>query len=266
MALASPLPTGSITQRFGPSTQAIQPSMYHEGTHRAWWQFISGWSFNANCHAGVDFAGGVAGTPLYAAEAGTVTKSWYDGVNGGGHVVEVEIRSGVRYSYNHCSTRYVGVGAKVGRGARIAGIGATGTILLADGSKVRSAYGVHCHAVLTMRDSAGRWILYDFADFMAGGSHAGDARVKPLTTTVNVPDKLVRLNPWCNVRSTPDLDVGATNIAYTTRDTGVYNLKGQKVANLGGWTLKQYVSNDDGKWGQLYGLGRTVYMMEGLFR
>ena len=44
MALAHPLPGGSITQRFGPSTLAVQPSMYHDGTHRAWWNFISGWA------------------------------------------------------------------------------------------------------------------------------------------------------------------------------------------------------------------------------
>lgn len=266
MGLASPLPTGSITQRFGPSTMAIQPSMWHEGTHRAWWQYIPGWTFNQNCHAGVDFAGGVAGTPLVAAEAGTVTKSYYDDINGGGHVVEVEIRPGVRYSYNHCSSRWVSVGQKVARGQKIAGIGATGTILLSSGEKVRSAYGVHNHCVLMIRDSAGRWILYDFADFMAGGSHANDARVKPLSTVINVTDRLVRLNPWCNVRSTPDLDVGSTNIVFKTRDDGVYDLAGRKVANLGGWTLKDYTVNDDGKWGRLYGLNRDVHMLEGLFR
>lgn len=264
MALANPLPGGTMTQRFGPSVMSIQPTMWVLGTIKAHWQWFTGAVLNYNVHAGVDFAGMVSGSALVAAESGVVTRSEYDGINGGGNVVEVQIRPGVKYSYNHCQQRFVSVGQHVSRGQKIASVGATGTITNPDGTKVRSAYGVHCHTLLLIYENS-RWMIYDFLDFMAGGSNANDSRIKPPSTTVDTPNRLVRLNPYCNVRSSPDLDVGDANIRYVTRPDGVYNRSGVKVANLSGWTLTAYVSNDDGKWGILKGLGTTVYMMSGLF-
>jgi hypothetical protein len=242
---------------------AVQPAMWVVGTIKAWWQWFTGSVFVQNCHAGVDFAGKPAGSALVAAEGGIVTAAYYDGVNGGGNVVEVEIRAGVRYSYNHCQSRKVGVGAKVGKGQLIATVGATGMIRNADGSYTRSAYGVHCHTNLLILEG-GRWMLYDFADFMSGGSNANDARIKPAYAPTTYP--LVRINPGVNIRSTPDLDVGDTNILYVTRADGVYSrATGKKVANLGGWQKRGTTTNDDGGWGKLYGLNRYVYVFNGLY-
>ena len=69
-----------------------------------------------------------------------------------------------------------------------------------------------------------------------------------------------------NLRSTADLDVGGANILYVTRDDGVYNLRGQKVANRGGWQKRGTKATDDGTWGVLYGLNRYVFVMNGLYR
>lgn len=266
MALGLPLPGGWITQRFGPSTQAVQPSMYYLGTVKAFWQPFPGQTgWHPDVHAGTDFAGKAAGSPLVAAEAGVVTRAEYDRYNGGGWVVEVEIRPGVRYSYNHCQSLKAWVGQKVARGAIIAYVGATGTIWTGS-SFVRSTYGVHCHAVLLIKEksSDGVWrtMLYDFADFMAGGSHAGSTLVKPPTTVIGVP---ATLKPGFNVRSSPDLDVGSTNIVYITRADGVYNRLGTRVANLTGWRYVSSTNADGYTWGKIYGLRRYVYVVFGGF-
>ena len=188
MSLTMPLPGGVRTQPFGVSHMAIQPSMWYRGTEKAWWSAFpgaSGWS--PNVHAGVDFAGRPAGSALVAAESGTVTRADYDRYQGGGWVVEVEIRPGVRYSYNHCQYLAAYVGKKVARGQKIAAVGATGTIWT--GSQfVRSSYGVHVHALLTFSerhsDGITRPMLHDFADFMAGGARAGSSLIRP----AGVPD------------------------------------------------------------------------------
>lgn len=268
MTLGMPLPGGYVSQSFGPSGQSIQPAMYHVGTEKAYWLQFPGSRFNANVHAGTDFAGMSAGSYLVAAEAGTVVRSTYDSVNGGGNVVEVEIKSGVRYSYNHCQTRLVGLGAKVSKGQRIARVGATGTIWTGSGY-VRSTYGVHCHAVLTISekgsDGVTRTMLHDFADYMAGGYKQAYAIVKP-TAVVTYP--LVKVRYPVNIRSTPDLDVGSSNIAYVSRETGVYTYPGgARAGRVGtGFQLRGSVTNDDGTWGKLWGFNRYLYVMKGLYQ
>jgi murein DD-endopeptidase MepM/ murein hydrolase activator NlpD len=270
MALASPLPSGVVTQRFGPSTLTVQPSMYHVGTTKAYWNPFPGAAFNANVHAGTDFAGAPAGTPLLAMEAGVVVRSTYDGINGGGNVVEVEIRPGVRYSFNHCQSRLVGVGQRVSRGQRIATIGATGTIL-SNGVYYRSAYGVHCHTVLTIQekgsDGASRTMLYNVQLFMSGGSLAASALVKPLTTTVTTTYPLVAIRYPVNIRRSPDLDVDSANIGYFSRSDGIFDLAGRKRIDPGrkSFQLRATLSNDDGGWGKLFGFNEYLYVMQGLY-
>lgn len=262
MGLHWPLTGGSVSQHFGPSTMAIQPSMWVVRRDYAWWQPIAGGVFNYNVHAGTDFAGRVAGTPLLALEAGTVVRSTYDGDNGGGHVVEVEIRPGTRYSYNHCQSRLVGVGAKVKKGQAIATVGATGTILQSNGTRVRSAYGVHLHCVLTIV-AGGIPMLYNAYQFLDGQPRAGDPRIRPLAPTY----KIVHIRPGVNIRATPDLDVGAANILYVTRTDGIYTVRtGARAASLSsGFQLRREFTNDDGTWGELFGFNRLVYVMKGLY-
>lgn len=267
MALRKPLVDGIKTQGFGPSAISIEPSMWYSATRKAFWQWYPGGTFGRDVHAGVDFAGKPAGTNLVAAESGVVTKSYYDAINGGGNVVEVEIRPGTRYSYNHCQSRKVGVGHVVSKGDVIATVGATGTIWTGT-MYVRSAYGVHCHTclIITEKGSDGvtRDMLYDFSDFMTGGKLANDSRIQPSRGS-GYPT--VEINPDVNIRTTPDLDVGSTNIAYVSRSTGIFTVKGVKVANAGAdFQLRSHVTNDDGGWGHLYKFNRHLYVKDGLYK
>ncbi|MCL2826195.1 MAG: peptidoglycan DD-metalloendopeptidase family protein [Eggerthellaceae bacterium] len=78
-------------------------------------------------HQGVDLAA-PQGTPIYAAEGGTVIYATYDGgYNGGaGNWVVISCGNGVTMKYMHCSVVYVSVGQQVDRGQNIAAVGSTG--------------------------------------------------------------------------------------------------------------------------------------------
>lgn len=185
MALGSP--GGHITQRFGPSILAVEPEAWvsrrDNMTRRAYWQPYPGTVYQRHVHMGVDFGGLSIGRSLFALEAGTVTRSDFDKWNGGGNVVEVEIRPGVRYSLNHCQERKVRVGAKVRRGQIIATLGCTGTIWTGK-VFIPSCLAPHCHVNLTIRerlsDGIRRTMLYDVSDFMDGGEREDDPRIRPL--------------------------------------------------------------------------------------
>lgn len=75
-------------------------------------------------HHGIDLAT-PRGTPVYAAEAGTVTVSTTNG-RGYGHYIKINHGSGVSTVYAHCSTLLVEVGQKVEKGQLIAKSGNTG--------------------------------------------------------------------------------------------------------------------------------------------
>jgi murein DD-endopeptidase MepM/ murein hydrolase activator NlpD len=185
MGLGHPLPGAITSQAFGPASPtssgySAQPAMWHYKDSKASWTKFNGATYNEHVHAGTDYAGYPAGMCLAAIEKGRVTRAEYDSINGGGWVVEVEIRPGTRYSYNHCQSLLVAAGDEVVRGQLIAGIGATGTIRLADGTFVRSTYGVHLHLVLLLHDGT-RWFLWNVEQFMDGGSRADDPRVQPAT-------------------------------------------------------------------------------------
>ena len=261
MALSRPLPGGIKTQPFGPSHMDIQPSMYYRGTEKAYWSPFPGQSgFSPNVHAGVDYAGKPAGTRLIAAEAGTVVRSTYDSVNGGGNVVEVEIRPGVRYSYNHCQSRLVGLNAKVTKGQAIATVGATGTILLSNGTRVRSTYGVHCHTVMTVAekgsDGITRTMLHDFEDFCSGGSRATSSLIKPTSTA---PQRIY-IGSGINIRRSPTTNSG---IARTTRIAGNYNSPYPYIVN-GQYLTSGTVRSDDWRTVSLDGV--TCYVWAPLSR
>lgn len=74
-------------------------------------------------HTGLDIAN-KTGTPLYAAEAGTVEYSGWS--NGYGYNVLVNHGGGKKTRYAHASKLYVKVGDKVARGEQIAAMGSTG--------------------------------------------------------------------------------------------------------------------------------------------
>ncbi|MCL2889176.1 MAG: peptidoglycan DD-metalloendopeptidase family protein [Eggerthellaceae bacterium] len=101
--LAHPCPTGFVSSTFG-------------------WR-----NFDNAFHQGSDFAA-PQGTPIYAADSGTVIYATYDGGwNGGaGNWVVIAHGNGVVTKYMHASAVYVSIGQQVERGQNIAGVGNTG--------------------------------------------------------------------------------------------------------------------------------------------
>ena len=82
-------------------------------------------------HKGLDIANS-RGTPIYAADGGTVVYSGWQG--GYGYVVKIEHNNGLRTVYAHNSKLLVKVGNTVHKGQEIAKMGSTG-----------NSTGSHCH-------------------------------------------------------------------------------------------------------------------------
>ena len=74
-------------------------------------------------HAGVDF-GAPAGSPIRAAADGVVAWAGYKG--GFGNTIIIDHGGGIMTLYGHSSRLFVGTGARVKRGDRIAAVGSTG--------------------------------------------------------------------------------------------------------------------------------------------
>lgn len=74
-------------------------------------------------HEGLDIANGY-GTPIYAADGGTVTVSGWNG--GFGNYIEIEHRNGLESSYGHNSQLLVSAGEHVYKGQLIAYMGSSG--------------------------------------------------------------------------------------------------------------------------------------------
>jgi len=74
-------------------------------------------------HNGLDFAA-PGGTPIFAAESGTVIDSRYS--SSWGNVVQIDHGGGIVTLYAHCSARLVSKGQTVKRGDTIALVGSTG--------------------------------------------------------------------------------------------------------------------------------------------
>ncbi len=76
-------------------------------------------------HLGVDIAG-PTGTPIYAAQGGTVIRaSWFDSY---GNCIDIQHPSGLVTRYAHLSAYNVSVGDTVSQGQVIAAMGATGNV------------------------------------------------------------------------------------------------------------------------------------------
>lgn len=74
-------------------------------------------------HSGIDI-GAPYGTPIFAADAGTVILSqWYYGY---GNCIMIQHDNGIVTVYGHASYLHVGVGERVAQGQQIADVGATG--------------------------------------------------------------------------------------------------------------------------------------------
>ena len=75
-------------------------------------------------HRGIDFPS-PQGTPVMAAEAGTVTTVLYSNKSYGNRVI-IDHGNGISTLYGHNSTISVSLGQKVSKGQTIAGVGSTG--------------------------------------------------------------------------------------------------------------------------------------------
>ncbi|MDO5477972.1 MAG: peptidoglycan DD-metalloendopeptidase family protein [Clostridia bacterium] len=74
-------------------------------------------------HNGID-VGAPNGTPMYAADGGTVIYSGW--MSGYGYLVQIDHKNGFTTYYAHCSALHVKVGDKVNQGDLIADMGSTG--------------------------------------------------------------------------------------------------------------------------------------------
>lgn len=74
-------------------------------------------------HLGTDLAA-AHGSPIYAAEAGTIIRaSWFDSY---GNCIDIQHPNGMMTRYAHLDSLHVAVGQEVGRGQTIGAMGATG--------------------------------------------------------------------------------------------------------------------------------------------
>ena len=169
MALRRSVRFARITQPFGPAdanVASLEPAMWHLGESAYWLQY-PGSHKHLHFHPGIDRSAQL-GTPVLAMEKGKVLfAGWKDNISG--LQVEVEIRPGTVYSVNHLHKVRCFVGQLVPRGRRIGDVGMTG-----------SATGPHVHEGISIRDAAGRSILWNPNLFFRGGSRANDPHIKPL--------------------------------------------------------------------------------------
>lgn len=86
--------------------------------------FTSGYGSRwGRMHRGIDIAAST-GTPIYAADGGTVTHSGWKGTYG--YMIEINHNNGIKTRYAHASKLLVSKGTKVYKGQHIANIGSTG--------------------------------------------------------------------------------------------------------------------------------------------
>ncbi|MCI6854671.1 MAG: peptidoglycan DD-metalloendopeptidase family protein [Firmicutes bacterium] len=82
-------------------------------------------------HYGLDYAA-PTGTPIYAADGGTVTSAGWSGAYG--YTIVIDHGANKKTLYAHCSRLFVSAGTKVYKGQHIAAVGSTGRTT-----------GPHCH-------------------------------------------------------------------------------------------------------------------------
>ncbi|MBO6014001.1 MAG: peptidoglycan DD-metalloendopeptidase family protein [Oscillospiraceae bacterium] len=95
-------------------------------------------------HSGIDIDGFQSmGSPIVAADSGTVIKAEYYG--GYGNCIIIDHGNGFSTLYAHLSSMYVGVGSFVSQGQTIAGVGNTGNVYGMD--------GIHLHFEVSINGS-----------------------------------------------------------------------------------------------------------------
>ena len=109
------------TKPIAPSGKFIFPlSSYQFVSSEFGWRWLYG---SRNFHRGLDIAA-VRGTPIYAADAGTVVEAGWD--RSLGWYVRIDHGNGIQTVYGHCSSLAVSAGEKAHQGKVIAYVGSTG--------------------------------------------------------------------------------------------------------------------------------------------
>lgn len=258
MALAKPFDF-KIGGWFRPSTFTAEPAMWargeftQSGGSEAWWNYFTGAQFYPFFHPGVDLYA-TLGTPIYAMESGRVTKAGWSSYSSG-YAVNVEIRPGTTYGHGHMTSSIrVSVGQIVKKGQLLGSVGQTGV-----------ATGPHAHSFIQIGNR-----LYNLLQFMAGGVQQNNPAIQPYYLT----QKHAKVaGPGINIRKTPDLDVGYTNLFCTSRaqgvdgwtlPTGLYRGSTKIAAIDYGFIYNGDVGTDDGTFakvsGPLAGYGTYVYI------
>lgn len=83
-----------------------------------------GWRWGT-LHDGTDISGTGHGSPIYAANNGVVTKSWYDGI--GGNQIIIAHSNDIYTWYAHMAQTYAKEGQEITRGQKIGTMGCTGS-------------------------------------------------------------------------------------------------------------------------------------------
>ena len=251
MVLLQSVQGARVTQRFGRSVLAVEPSMWFVGEKAYWLPFL-GASFSENFHPGIDRAA-PTGTQVLAMEAGHVVfAGWKDNVSG--NQVEVEIRPNTRYSVNHLALVRVKVGQSVGKADVLGTVGSTG-----------ASTGPHTHEGLSIREQDARGVfrtfLYDPELFQRGGDLEHDERIDPL-------QRYVRVNgPGINIRKADQDLFDRDSIFAVTRSTGIYRVgTGKRLSGLkkAFAFIRWRTSEDAGQFAVVTGYGRRLAIHKSL--
>ncbi len=246
------VPGAKTTQPFGiavAAVAALEPAMWATA-EKAYWRRYPGATFHQHFHPGIDRAAGL-GTEIRAIQAGRVIfAGWRNEVSG--NVVRVEIRPGTRYGFSHCSEILVEAGTAVVQGQLIAKIGKTGV-----------AKGFHTHSFVSILEDGGdgvmRNFLYNPTLFEPNGPHENDIRVAPLDPG---PRRLVTLlGPGINIRTSPDLDEGDSNVFASSRAGGIFRGARRIHANVfSPFILLRELTDDNEAWVEVIGFNRVLYI------
>lgn len=218
-----------VSQRFAGSATAEPEGWFINGVDgrplRASRTPVPKWIYHHDFHQGLDQYGAI-GSDLLAIEAGRVIS-----VNRsiGQVVIAFRGHTDSRYSFNHCNSILVSVGASVSKGQHIAEMG-----------KLGNATGSHVHLEISFK-SADRWTQWDPARFypprsfrfglpyradqvakhacdpdgyLYGGSHLYDEHIYPI--------RQVTINDGTNVRAQPDTH--SAKLLLTTAPTPAVQL------------------------------------------
>jgi hypothetical protein len=178
MTWQSPVPNAVISRGFGPTSRSADEGAYadlKQGiAHDYGARSFPGSQWYPDFHTALDLVA-PEGTPIYAPQGGVVVDSQWGTVGswayGGGNFVRVLVNPTCMYLVAHCKTRYVSVGDRVSKGARIAAVGQTGV-----------ASGPHCHFWVRLGPQPyydPRAFFFDPKLILPGGRLANDQRFSP---------------------------------------------------------------------------------------